>query len=135
MLEAVCLKALALDPQHRYASPRDLASDIKAWLADEPVSARREPFSERARRWAKRNKTAVSGLAGAVLVGLIGFGAVAAVQTRARNDLNAKNRELDSKNSELVSNTDLNLQRTRAEDREDQAIDAVKKFRDAIVTN
>ena len=113
---------------------RNLGTDIKAWLADEPVSAGREPFSEHARRWAKRNKTAVTGLAAALLVGLIGFGAVAAVQTRARNTLDAKNRELDGKNTELVkANTDLNLQRTRAEDREDQAIDAVKKFRDAIV--
>ena len=133
-LEAVCLKAPALDPQNRYASPRNLGADIKAWLANEPVSARREPFSEPARRWAKRNKTAVTGLAAALLVGLIGFGAVAAVQTRARNTLDAKNQELDGKNTELVkANADLNLARTRAEDREDQAIDAVKKFRDAIV--
>src|SRR5262249_19864276 len=35
-LEAICLKAMALRPQDRYAAPRLLAEDIEAWLADEP---------------------------------------------------------------------------------------------------
>ena len=118
-LEAVCLKALALKPEDRYATPRALAADIKAWLADEPVSARPEPLAERARRWAKRNRTAVTAAAAALLVGLVGLGAVAAVQTKARNDLAAKN-------------VDLEKQRKRAEENEAQAIAAVKKFGDVI---
>jgi hypothetical protein len=42
-LEAICLKAMA---QHkdRYASPT-AAADIESWLADEPVSAYREPVT------------------------------------------------------------------------------------------
>jgi serine/threonine protein kinase len=42
-LEAVCLKAMAVRPEGRYASPRTLAEDLERWLADEPVSAYREP--------------------------------------------------------------------------------------------
>ena len=42
-LEAVCLKAMALRPEDRYASPRALADDVEHWLADEPVSALPEP--------------------------------------------------------------------------------------------
>ena len=42
-LEAVCLKAMAMKPEDRYASPRALADDVERWLADEPVSAYREP--------------------------------------------------------------------------------------------
>ena len=125
-LEAVCLKSLALRPEDRYPTPRALAADIKAWLADEPVSARREPFAERARRWAKRNRTAVTAVAASLLVGLVGLAAVATVQTKARNDLDRKNGELTS------ANKALDEQRRRAEDREAQAIDAVKKFRDAV---
>ena len=53
-LEAVCLKAMALRPEDRYASPRALAEDVERWMADEPVSAWREPFARRARRWARR---------------------------------------------------------------------------------
>ena len=37
-LEAVCLKAMALKPEDRYATPRLLADDIERWMADEPVS-------------------------------------------------------------------------------------------------
>ena len=44
-LEAICLKAMALKPEDRYASPRALADDLERWLADEPVSAYREPFA------------------------------------------------------------------------------------------
>ena len=44
-LEAVCLKAMALKPDDRYSSARALADDIDRWLADEPVSAYREPWS------------------------------------------------------------------------------------------
>ncbi len=38
-LEAVCLKAMALEPDDRYASPRALADDIERWMADDPVTA------------------------------------------------------------------------------------------------
>ena len=42
-LEAVCLKAMALKPEDRYASCRALADDVERWMADEPVSAYRDP--------------------------------------------------------------------------------------------
>ena len=49
-LEAVCLKAMALEPENRYASPRELADDLERWSADEPVTAWLEPFFVRAGR-------------------------------------------------------------------------------------
>ncbi len=45
-LEAVCLKAMALEPAARYHSVHDLAQDLEHWLADEPVTA----YSERPAR-------------------------------------------------------------------------------------
>ena len=45
-LEAVCLKAMAVTPDDRYASCRALADDVERWTADEPVSAYREPIRE-----------------------------------------------------------------------------------------
>ena len=118
-LEAICLKALALNPEDRYASPRALAKDIKAWLADEPVSARREPFTERARRWAKKHRTAVTAAVATLLMGLVGLGAVAAVQTKA-------NREL------TLANAALDKERIKAQSNEAQALAAVKKFGEVI---
>ena len=69
-LEAVCLKAMALTPQDRYGSCRALAEDIERWMADESVAAGREPFSRRARRWARRNRTAMTALAVALVAGV-----------------------------------------------------------------
>ena len=46
-LEAVCLKAMARQPAARYASARALAEDVERWMADEPVSAWREPIARR----------------------------------------------------------------------------------------
>ena len=75
-LEAVCLKAMATKPADRYATPRALAEDIERWLADEPVSAWREPWSARARRWAARHRTGVTAAAAAVVVAAAATGYV-----------------------------------------------------------
>jgi serine/threonine-protein kinase len=82
-LEAVCLKALAFRPEDRYAQCWALAEDIERWMADEPVSAWREPISRRVRRWMQRNRTAVAAAGVALAAGVIGLGAVAGVQARA----------------------------------------------------
>ena len=73
-LEAICAKAMALRPEARHPSALDLARDIECWLADRPVSAYREPWTDRTRRWMRQNQTAVSGLAAAVIVGFLAFG-------------------------------------------------------------
>jgi serine/threonine protein kinase len=59
-IEAVCLKAMATRAEDRYATPRALAEDVERWIADEPVTAWREPLGVRARRWAGRNRTLVA---------------------------------------------------------------------------
>jgi serine/threonine-protein kinase len=56
-LEAVCLKAMALEPQHRYESVLFLKADLERCLADETVSAWREPLLIRTGRWMRRHKT------------------------------------------------------------------------------
>jgi WD40 repeat protein/serine/threonine protein kinase len=70
-LEAICLKAMALKPQDRYAGPRALAADVERWLSDEPVSAYREPWAARSRRWMHRHRTLVSTAVGAVVIALL----------------------------------------------------------------
>src|SRR5262245_26271101 len=82
-LEAVCLKAVAASPGDRYATARALADDVERWAADEPVAAWCEPVSVRARRWARRNRTAVAAALVALVAGVVGLGAVAGVQAQA----------------------------------------------------
>jgi serine/threonine protein kinase/tetratricopeptide (TPR) repeat protein len=90
-LVAICLKALAGPPEARYSTARALADDVSRWLADEPVTAYRNPFAERARRWVKRNQTAATGAAIALLAGVLGLGAVAGLQARHNRRLEQAN--------------------------------------------
>jgi serine/threonine-protein kinase len=66
-LEAICLKATAIKPEQRYATASELASDVEAWLADEPITAWHEPWRLRAARWMRRRQAVVVGI-GAFLV-------------------------------------------------------------------
>jgi serine/threonine protein kinase len=65
-LDAVCRKAMARDPGARYASAEEVATEVRRWLADEPVTAYREPWPARAARWTRRHRTPV--IAAAVLL-------------------------------------------------------------------
>jgi serine/threonine-protein kinase len=56
-LEAICLKAMSLHPQQRYATASDLAADLRRWMADEPVSCYQEPLFERFTRCARRHRS------------------------------------------------------------------------------
>src|SRR5262249_37326210 len=69
------LKAMAKDPAGRYATAQELADDLKRFLEDKPVRARRPSLRERAAKWARRHKPLVwaAGLVLAVaLVALAG---------------------------------------------------------------
>ena len=107
-LEAVCLKAMALKPADRYASPQGLANDIEHWLADEPVSARAEPLTVRARRWTRQHRTLVTSAAAVLLVATIGSIVASALLANVNGQLEARNLALDTANGRLdVANTSL----------------------------
>jgi eukaryotic-like serine/threonine-protein kinase len=128
-LEAVCLKAMALQPEDRYATCRALADDVERWMADEPVTAWREPWSRRARRWERRNRTAVISLAAAVLVALVGTATVLAVQTQANGRLQQANVNLEVANQLVTTaNADLKSANAREKQRFDLALEAIKLF-------
>jgi serine/threonine-protein kinase len=73
-LEAVCLKAMARRPEDRYPSPRALAEDVEHWLADEAVSARRDPLRTRSWRWVRKHRTLATSAAAVVLLTAVGLG-------------------------------------------------------------
>jgi serine/threonine protein kinase/WD40 repeat protein/tetratricopeptide (TPR) repeat protein len=75
-LETVVLKAIARDPAHRYQTPAEMAEDLKRFVEDWPVRARRASEAEKLWRWCRRNPLPASLLAGMVLVFLVGFAGV-----------------------------------------------------------
>jgi WD40 repeat protein/serine/threonine protein kinase len=75
-LETAVLKAIARDPAHRYQTPAEMADDLKRFVEDRPVRARRISNAERLWRWCRRNPLPASLLVGIVLVFLAGFAGV-----------------------------------------------------------
>jgi hypothetical protein len=56
-LETITLKCLQKDPERRYQTTAELATDLNHWLAGEPIAARPVSVIERYWRWCKRNQT------------------------------------------------------------------------------
>ena len=69
-LEAVCLKAMELEPENRYKSARRMGEDLESWLADEPLIALPESIFSRGRRWVKKHRTFVSTAVATLVVAL-----------------------------------------------------------------
>ncbi|HRY48263.1 MAG TPA: protein kinase [Candidatus Paceibacterota bacterium] len=80
-LDTICLKCLNKDPQKRYASALELAEELKRWLRDEPIRARRASVVERSWRWCRR-KPALASLTGALVLILVAGSLTAAWRIR-----------------------------------------------------
>jgi serine/threonine protein kinase/Flp pilus assembly protein TadD len=70
-LETIVLKALEKNPAERYATAKELADDLRRWLEDQPIQARRPSLGHRARKWAQRHKPLVGAVAVCLLVTLV----------------------------------------------------------------
>jgi WD40 repeat protein/serine/threonine protein kinase len=93
-LETICLKAMSKSRASRYATTADLAADLRRWLNDEPILARRPTIVEQFRRWVRR-QPAVAASVGIVLLTLIvvaNVAGVAAIKFRNLADANERAR-------------------------------------------
>ncbi|HKB35005.1 MAG TPA: serine/threonine-protein kinase, partial [Gemmataceae bacterium] len=66
-LETIVLKAMEKNPAERYATAQELADDLRRFLEDQPVRARRPTPLQRAVKWGRRHPSLV-GATGAVLL-------------------------------------------------------------------
>jgi tetratricopeptide (TPR) repeat protein len=93
-LDAICRKAMALRPEDRYPTALALAADVEHWLADEPVTAYREPWSVRTGRWLRRHRPLVAGAAALVLAAVPLSLVIAVNREQARRQAEADKREI-----------------------------------------
>ena len=79
-LETIVLKAMERSPADRYATAMELADDLRRFLEDKPIRARRPTLRQKAAKWARRNRptviaaTIAAFVITAVLAGAAGFG-------------------------------------------------------------
>lgn len=104
-LEAICLKAIATEPDDRYLSATGLADDLQRFLESRPVNAKPVSSWKRSKLWCQRNRSLAISLAAIFLVLLSGI--IASSTFWLQSETNAKqarnlNSQLLSKNDELL---------------------------------
>jgi serine/threonine protein kinase/tetratricopeptide (TPR) repeat protein len=88
-LETIVLKAMAKNPEERYATARELADDLGRFLNDAPVRARRPSPLQRAARWARRHRALMQATAVALALAAAALAAVAVLLWRAKEQTEA----------------------------------------------
>jgi tetratricopeptide (TPR) repeat protein len=108
-LEAILLKALRKEPQERYLTAEQLASDLRAYLNGLPVAARRGTHRYRAGKFIRRNRfrlAAVALLALSLMAGIAGIAWQARVANRERRMAEARSADLRQLSNSLLSELD-----------------------------
>lgn len=108
-LEWIPLRALKKDRSERYATPADMARDIRRYLAGDPIDAAPDSRLYRARKFARRNRVGVIGASAimlALVVGLLGtgIGLSMALEQKARAEAEASRAERLAKARERADN-------------------------------
>src|SRR5262249_6283231 len=94
-LETIVLKAVAKEPADRYASAGELADDLRRFLDDRPIRARRPSLAERVTKWSRRHRSLVLTAVAALLLTSIGLAAATAVTANAYDRERHNAREAD----------------------------------------
>jgi tetratricopeptide (TPR) repeat protein/predicted Ser/Thr protein kinase len=82
-VETIVAKALEKDPERRYQSASELAEDVQRFLEDKPIVARPPSTIYQLKKFARRNKALVTGVAAVFFVLIAGVVASTAQAVRA----------------------------------------------------
>ena len=86
-LAAICERAMARDPKHRYPSLRDMSEDLRAFVEGRVVRAHRTGAWVELAKWVARNRALAGSLVGAIALAFGLFAAVTILGTRSRGRL------------------------------------------------
>ncbi|MFO0876118.1 MAG: protein kinase [Gemmataceae bacterium] len=121
-LDWIVMKALEKDRTRRYETANGFAADVLRYLAGEAVQAHPPSRAYRLRKFLRRNKGRVLAASLIVMASLVGIAGVVAVQVQANRDLAEKNAELE-------------VAREQAEERFQEAREAVDQFYTEVSEN
>ena len=86
-LETIIAKASAREPAGRYATAAALAEDLKLYVEDRPIRARRVSAAERLARWCRRNPW-IAGSMGVAATALMAVTVMALIHARRQDAAN-----------------------------------------------
>ena len=104
-LETIVLKAIAKEPGRRYDNASELADDLRRFLSDRPIRARRTPPWEHGWRFCRRNPALA--VAGALVVSLLSLilivwaGWTASLDAQLRHTADARRAEHEARKDAL----------------------------------
>src|SRR5262249_5801452 len=87
-LETIVLKAMAREPERRYASAQELADDLGRFLEHRPILARRPSWHERGVKWARRHRSIVASAAVALVLAVISLSVSTSLVWREKEETN-----------------------------------------------
>jgi hypothetical protein len=88
-LETILLKAVAKSPSDRYATAGEFAADLRCFVEERPIQARRANLIDHAAKWIRRHPGAVTAAAAALVLGIVGLsiGLAAIAREKTKTDV------------------------------------------------
>ncbi len=109
-LNAICCRAISVNPASRYPTAFELGQEVERWLDGLSVDAYPEPFNVRLLRWVRSHQSLVATAAAIVLMSTLSLGLFStmlsknnAALAKLNERLDERNRELDTRNAELTA--------------------------------
>jgi serine/threonine protein kinase len=125
-LETIVLKAMAKAPGERYATALELADDLRRYLEDKPILARRPTLLHRAGKWARRHRGFVAAATVVAMLTVTGLAVSTVLLSRKADTIRAQRDEI------RVQRDRIGEQRDKAEARGRRLTDELSRARKAL---
>lgn len=105
-LETICLKCLEKDPNKRYATAADLATDLELFDAGKPIRAKRRSVGEIAFRWCRGNPGYSAAIFSAIVILLsllVGAGIIQQYRVRQFAEATIRRQMIESELAKVVT--------------------------------
>lgn len=85
-LDTIVTKAMSKNPDERYATARDLADDLQAYLDEQSIKARPPTLAQRVARWSRRHRPVVASASVIISLFTVGLAISNVMVTRERDE-------------------------------------------------
>ena len=109
-LETIVLKATAKEPNSRYATAQALADDLRRYLDDQPIRARRPSLAQRASKWFRRHKPVAWSVAGLLVFAMLALTASSILLSRKQLEIAEQRDQAESERARAEANLRLAME-------------------------